>query len=103
MLEMVIELGEVVVVLEMVVELGEVVVVFEMVVGVTPLLLCRVVVILYPKIFIFNSAKIPTRKEKGVYFYTQCNRFFVCSLRDLSLMGQGSKACTTFLRIVKQE
>ena len=62
MLEMVIELGEVVVVLEMVVELGEVVVVLEMVVGVTPLLL------LYPKIFIFNSAKIPTRKEIRVLF-----------------------------------
>ena len=54
MLEMVIELGEVVVVLEIVVELGEVVV--------TPLLL------LYPKIFIFNSAKIPTRA--GLFLYS---------------------------------
>ena len=66
-LEMVVELGEVVVVLEMVIELGEVVVVLEIVVElgevvVTPLLL------LYPKIFIFNSAKIPTRKEIRVLF-----------------------------------
>ena len=65
MLEMVVELEAVVVVLEMTVELGAVVVVLEIELGefvVTPLLL------LYPKIFIFNSAKIPTRKEIRVLF-----------------------------------
>ena len=66
-LDIVIELGAVVVLLETVVELEEVVVLLEIVVElgevvVTPLLL------LYPKIFIFNSAKIPTRKEIRVLF-----------------------------------
>ena len=66
-LEMVIELGAVVVMLETVVELEEVVVLLEIVVElgevvVTPLLL------LYPKIFIFNSAKIP--KRAGLFLYS---------------------------------
>ena len=66
-LETVIELGAVVVGLETVIELGAVVVMLETLVEleavvVTPLLL------LYPKIFIFNSAKIPTRKEIRVLF-----------------------------------
>ena len=66
-LETVIELGAVVVGLETVIELGAVVVMLETLVEleavvVTPLLL------LYPKIFIFNSAKIPTRA--GLFLYS---------------------------------